>query len=405
MRRLEIHYAELEQFRREFHRNIANGGVFVPTAEAVGLRERVVVQLLLDFCGLSWTVPAEVVSLANPDPQGAADSPMGVAVQFLEPAGELRDRLTEAVDRVLPGSLPRFTTGHRTPVPRADRYEVRIRGVLSAPNGIQAVMTRDISRTGVLLSIEEEAIPIGEVVNLALAHPRTSEELTLRGHVVRHEKVLGRVVALAVHFDLRPERRSYAHRFLEEVRTHARASRRRAVQGPIQGLGLPSLLQMFSSACDVGTMLVRHDRLEARVAFRSGALLSARCGGARGVKALSRMLGWETGDFEFYAELELEEPEEESTPMYGAVLEAMQYVDELRRLDPRDLAPAARVSALPGAFEPGAVDDKLESQMLALIERPLTVRALLDRLPHFDSEIYAALLSLREKQRIEVRNS
>ncbi len=404
MRRLEIHYPDLEHFRREFHRNIANGGVFVPTAEAVGLRERVEVELLLDFCGLTWTVPAEVVSLANPDQPGA-ESPMGAAVQFLEPAGELRDRLSEAIDRVAPGALPRFSVPSRQPVPRAERYEVRVRGVLSSPVGIHEVSTRDVSRSGVLLSIEDDPPSVGEVVNLTLAHPRTSEELTLRAHVVRQEKISGRVVAVALHFEIRPERRSYAHRFLEELRAHARARRRRAVQGPIQGLGLATLMQMFSSSCEAGVMLVKHDRHDARIAFRGGGLLSARCGGARGTKALSRILAWETGDFEFYAELDADEHEEEQMPMYGAVLEAMQYVDELRRIDARDLAPAARVSAVPGTRDPDADPDKLESQILTLVDRPLTVRALLDRLPHFDSEIYTALFALREQGRIEVRSA
>jgi Tfp pilus assembly protein PilZ len=403
VRRLEIHYADLEQFRREFHRNIANGGVFVPTAEAVGLRERVEVRLLLDFCGLSWTLPAEVVSLANPD-RGAEEGAMGVAVQFLEPAGELRDRLTEAVDRVLPGSLPRFGLAHRAPVPRAERYDVRMRAVLSSASGIQEVLTRDLSRSGALVSIEAEPVPVGELINLAVAHPRTGEELTVRAHVVRHEKVAGRVVSMALHFDLRPERRSYALRFLEEIRAHARARRRRAVQGPIQGLGLANLLQMFSSACEFGVLHVKHDHLDARIAFRGGALLSARCGAARGTKALSRMLSWETGEFEFYSELEPDEPEEEQIPMYGAVLEAMQYVDELRRLDPRELPAGARVCARPGGFEAEPGDPKLETQILALAERPLSVRALLDRLPNFDAEIYAALLALREQGRIEVQS-
>jgi hypothetical protein len=80
-RRLCISFERPEDFRAEFERNIAKGGVFIPGVADLALREVVEVEIALEFIGERRTLEAEIVHVS----EGA-----GVAVQFLRAAGELR---------------------------------------------------------------------------------------------------------------------------------------------------------------------------------------------------------------------------------------------------------------------------------------------------------------------------
>ena len=50
-RRLHLQFDRADEFHREFDRNIAKGGVFVPGAEDLVMRQVVEVELDLTFCG------------------------------------------------------------------------------------------------------------------------------------------------------------------------------------------------------------------------------------------------------------------------------------------------------------------------------------------------------------------
>ena len=109
------------------------------------------------------------------------------------------------------------------------------------------------------------------------------------------------------------------------------------------------------------------------------------------------MLGWEEGWFEFHSNLERPdgEPPAEPIPMYGAVMEALQQVDEVGRVD---------TAALPRSLRPSLGDespddlDKLESAIVEAVRvEGASVGDVLDALPDFDAAIYTALLSLVER--------
>lgn len=97
-RRLRLAFEEPAVFRAEYERNISNGGAFVAEGEECELREVVEVELALEFCGESLTLEAEVVHVV-PGASGC-----GLAVQFLLPASELRERLAPLVPEA--GSAP-----------------------------------------------------------------------------------------------------------------------------------------------------------------------------------------------------------------------------------------------------------------------------------------------------------
>jgi hypothetical protein len=255
--------------------------------------------------------------------------------------------------------------------------------------------TANLSRSGALLVVQRDPPAVGARVCLELSHPMSGETCEIEGTVTREAPEEG-PTALAVRFDPMQDEDPRA-RFIERVRAADHARRIAAILGPIQTLGLPNLVQMFSSCTDTGTLRLTNGVQDGQIAFENGTLGSARTGRVSGIKALARMLAWEEGWFEFHSSFEPldEEPRGESVPMYGAVMEALQQVDELGRIDTAALGGHGRLSL---AQEPCEDLDKLES---AIVDRvrggDASVRELLDSLPEFDAVIYSALLSLVER--------
>ena len=64
-RRLRISFARPEDFRGEFDRNIAKGGVFIAGVGDLELREVVEVEIALDFIGERRTFAAEIVHVSE----------------------------------------------------------------------------------------------------------------------------------------------------------------------------------------------------------------------------------------------------------------------------------------------------------------------------------------------------
>jgi hypothetical protein len=109
------------------------------------------------------------------------------------------------------------------------------------------------------------------------------------------------------------------------------------------------------------------------------------------------------GRFEFVPVVDPGDRSEEAAPMYGAVLEAVQYVDELGRLDLETLPPIARIVRAPGPMP----DDlgKLESDVLALAEEEVSVAHIVDASPSFDAQVYQCLLALLERGLLELKRT
>jgi hypothetical protein len=96
VRRLRRAFDEAVEFWDEFERNIINGGAVIRTGESFEPRDLVEVELELGFCGESVVLEAEIVHVTGAE-QAGSESGAAVAVQFLEPAQALRDRLQRFV--------------------------------------------------------------------------------------------------------------------------------------------------------------------------------------------------------------------------------------------------------------------------------------------------------------------
>ncbi|HTY19278.1 MAG TPA: PilZ domain-containing protein [Myxococcota bacterium] len=430
-RRLHLVFENPDTFRAEYGRNLAKGGAFVPTRERFALREIVEVRLEAPFAGEKLTLRAEVVHCLTRDAVAPGVSP-GVAVQFLDPTPELRARLEAILEHTLepseaieapgdsaldfPGSDELDDPGiegfeptgqgeshdgdpsdrtHRT---RAERARARVPVRVQGPTG-KALQgrTRDLSKTGILLSVDGEELPVGREITVGIMHPTSGDVMEVSGKVVRHVAGEGVVPAVAVEIQAGPKAEAVA-RFVEEVRKVNEEQSRGGIRGPLEELGAVSLLQMFAALAKRGTLTVTCGVEEGTVAFEEGMLLLAQVGSVTGVKALARIFSWREGHFEFRAHVDPMPPAATPEPMEGSILDALRIIDEANRLSGPQLAPGARFAVHREKL--GSLDrplGKTEEAVLELAAAGFTVRRILDVIPENDAQIRSSLSSLVER--------
>jgi len=99
-----VDFATAELFQQEHTANLANGGVFLPSSEGFTLRERVTVELVLQFCNKKVAIEGEVVHIVPPEMASAGAEP-GAAIQFLGSPAEVSRLLQPLVAAC--GTIPR----------------------------------------------------------------------------------------------------------------------------------------------------------------------------------------------------------------------------------------------------------------------------------------------------------
>ncbi len=389
-RRLRVSFQDAAGFEREYRANLVNGGVFAATGEVFELREAVVVELVLAYAGgRSLELEGEVVHQVPAALAGAGATP-GVAVQLLGASAELRQRLAPLAE----------AGGARPPTPPADdrrqteRVAARVAARIEGDEGSLTGHTRNLSQSGVLVSVAGPGIAVGERVSLTLVHPTTGEALAVEGSVTREVGCAGGLAALAVKFEPPEERRAEVASFLENLTGAERARRLGGIGGDIAELGVQSLVAMFASTARAGTLSLHAAQGEAEglIGFEGGLLRYARLDAASGMKALVRLLAWEEGRFEFHARLDPVEGREPPLPLEAALLEALRMGDELRLLDLARFPGEARPRVVAGAAEELA--DKLEQAVLDLARAGASIARMLEVIPEPDPEIYRALANL-----------
>lgn len=432
-RRLHLVFDDSKTFLAEYARNLSRGGAMLASRDAFDMREVVDVVVEANFAGAKLVMPAEVVHAASGS----------VAVQFLIEAPELRarlDPLRERAEQECAAEVPAAEAGagdiefdadgfdaagfdldadaaqvpdfeptgvpsdddvdpnDRTYRERAARAATRVSVQVKGPTGKSLRgRTRDVSHTGVLLSVDGEELPIGRDVQISLVHPDTGEQLDVPGKVVRHLAGDGVVGAVAV--ALTPgERSPEVERFVADIKAADAEAQRGGIRGPLEELGGASLLQMFAALSKRGTLTVSHGVEEGCVAFEQGMLLFAQVGSVSGVKALARILSWRDGFFEFRAHVDPLEGAKPGMSMEAAILDAVRVLDEGNRLSSPQLSPATRLDLARDRLETsGAPLGKVEQAVLELAAAGFTVRRILDVIPEDDASIRVAIAALVER--------
>jgi Tfp pilus assembly protein PilZ len=386
MRVLRISFPDSESFQREYVQNLVNGGVFVATVQVFEPREPVRVELVLPFCSERLRLNGEIVHIVPREMAQVGATP-GVAVQFEGSPQEIRAQLDPVVIACGASAYQPPDPGRRRSPRMAARVPARIQGETAGVDG----HTRNLSRSGALVSVVGEGPAIGERVRLRLQHPGTGEAIEVDSRVARQIETAGAVSALGIEFDPPAETRAEVERFVEKVQTAEHTRRLGAISGTLSALGPQDLLQMFGTSAAVGTLIFRRGEHEATVGFEAGELHFARLGPCTGMKALVRMLAWREGAFEFHARLDPIKDPEPPMPLEAALLDAVRQIDETNRVDTGRFPPAARPRPVAGAQ---GVAGKTAEAVIDLARAGFDVQRILDVIPVPDSEIYAAFAEL-----------
>jgi hypothetical protein len=408
-RRLRIHFDRAEAFRLELERNIAKGGIFVPGASGLELRELLELEVSLDFIGERRSLEAEVVHIVPG---------RGVALQFRRTAADLRQEFSALLyqaasddawqlpEDAIPLAAPdapdapeELETSPEDTAPsverrRARRAAARVPALLDAENTRIQGVTRNLSQTGALISADASELPPGKPVRLKLRHPDTGTPIEVKARVTRHIQTEGTVAAVGVDFaEPQPD-------LAELVRAAENAHERRVttgISGRIEELGMPNLIQMLGRSSPHGTLSARSGTEEGVLAFEGGSLRYVRLGATRGIKALGRILQWTEGSFEFHAHVDTLDVEDEPMRLEAALLEATRRLDESVRAGTTRLDPKLRFGVDRDALAAAGELAKVEAAVLDLASAGFTVRRILDVIPEDDAQVSEALLALIER--------
>jgi Tfp pilus assembly protein PilZ len=287
---------------------------------------------------------------------------------------------------------------------RHRRGPARVPARIDASHVSLAGRTRDISESGVLVSLDGNDLPLGKEVRLGLVNPETGEELDVKGRVVRHIEAEGTVAAVGVEFDPGRDTQVRIVDFVRGAHETERDRREAGIAGVIEELGMANLLQMLGKSSQRGTLTVTSGSEEGVVAFESGLLRYARLGALKGTKALSRLMAWQEGSFSFHSQVDSIADEDEPLPLDGAILEAVRQIDEVHRMEMQDVDPGATLRLDTAALRTfGEAFGKTEQAVVDLAAAGLTIRRLLDVIPESDADVLQALRELVEGGIVKVR--
>lgn len=393
-KQLHIQFATEMEFRAEFIANIANGGIFVATQDPPDVRTRVQVDIQLAYCKASLVLYGEVVHCVPIDMAATGASP-GVAVHFDDTITTLREKFAPHVNTEPPAKSDRAASDPRRARRFAASVATRIR-TADHPNGTAGEgRTRNISRYGALVDPYGDPVPIGEAITITITHPSTGEELEVHGTVQRHEvSESGEVTGLGVEFHLPEADAENNTRFLEDVQRREHSRRLGAMTGPIEELGISTLLTMFGTCSAGGTLTVSHQGDEGFVVFQDGMLRAARLGSAAGQQALTRMMAWRSGIFEFEVHVDASRFEGPPVPLERALLEALRGAEEKR---PEKIMLRSNTKLrvdTDAAEDAGTALSQTDRAILELAGAGMTVGKIVEIIPESKSQVTGALAKL-----------
>ena len=395
-RTLRMSFESAEVLQREYAANLAHGGAFIPTDDAMELRERVEVELVLTFSGDRLRLAGEVVHAVEPEMARMGATP-GVAVQFDGSVQAVRKQLAPLLAKSgAPGQQP-VDSGRR----RAPRTKARVAARIDGKAGGVSGHTRNLSRSGVLVSVPGEGVPVGEKVRLSLTHPTSGESMDVDALVVRDIQGEGGVSGLGIAFEPAESERAELERFVEGVQSTERTRRLGGINGEISEVGIQNLFQMFLKTVPTGTLTLQRGEHEGVIGFEEGMLCFARLGAASGLKALIRLMTWTEGSFEFHASLDPVEEREPPLPLEAVLSDAARLLDEGERIDKSRFSGGVR-PRIANADAEGEELSKVELTVLELVRAGFSVARMVEVIPEPDLEIYRALISLSESGAISL---
>lgn len=177
------------------------------------------------------------------------------------------------------------------------------------------------------------------------------------------------------------------------------------IMGSLSQMSVVDLLQIFSMNKKDGVIVVRREKegMEGMIFLREGEIINATVGAAKGEKALYRILGWDTGKFEYIpTNFNLEVSIEKTTD--SLLMEGMRQLDEWKRM-------GEEFPSLDSLIYLKVPQAKLSSKLrpvtkevLALLEFYKKVSDVVDNSSHPDFEVMMNIHTLCSKGILEIRD-
>ncbi len=192
-------------------------------------------------------------------------------------------------------------------------------------------------------------------------------------------------------------------RLLERVKTAQQVHKTGAVEGSLEQMGLPDLLQILSlnkrsGILKVSTQSSRTGRgtREGELLLNDGKLTGARLGKTKGEKAFFRCLLWDVGTFSFIPH-PTKRSGEAGTSLDALLLEGLRQRDELASIG--EQAPS-KEDLLALMVEPDQLPDELHpvtAEVIELLDRHRTCGDVLDHAGASDLAVMRAITTLVER--------
>jgi uncharacterized protein (TIGR02266 family) len=388
---LQVTFRTPEEFAAEYDQNLANGGLFIPTAVERPLRSQVSFVLVLGFSGQLLRGRGEVIYAVGAEQAAARGEQTGLGVQLLafEPA-----RAAEARREIQSSSNAAALEppDHRRAVRFATRLQVRFKSRHQFERGV----TRDISMGGMFLCTHEP-YPAGSALQVVLVRPVDGKELVLEGEVARTPVVAGDdglPIGMGIRFlPMDPARRGDVDRFVRFVDLRERVRTAPELRGQLRDAGIESVIHLLCHAVPEGELILRQGGESGRIAFKRANVVRAELPerGVSGEKAFYRMMTWEEGEFEFRPRAV--EDDGWRRPGNQLVCRGIAARREVSGWSAR--IPSNRhIAAGPALRYGGSLPPGAQPLRALLAERP-TVEAVLDRLAGPDVDGYRLLDNLR----------
>ena len=398
-RSLRIDFDTEAAFRGEYLSNISNGGAFIETNAGFAVHDAVRVDLVLQWCDQSISLEGEVVHVVDDATAGTAGR-AGVAIQFSLKASDLRERFAPVMARMKADEAAVSGPGNRI----ARRARARVPVWVRTTDGAEYEgRSRDLSTTGTLIGLEGADLTPDDVVELTIANPVSGEEIEVHGTVMRIVPEPGGRASVGVRFEIPPGETDLVGSFLREVQISEQSRRLGGISGPVAEIGIENLLQMFGNCSPQGTLTFVNGDEEGVVAYKRGMLCGVRQGTTFGRKALSRLLNWSAGTFEFSSKASPHLHQGDPVPVDAAVLDAMRLLDESRVSTAQEFSASAKLRVdREKVAAAGRELSQAEEAILDLAAVGMSVGKVIDVIPEPDTEIRQQLQRLIDRGLIAV---
>lgn len=176
-----------------------------------------------------------------------------------------------------------------------------------------------------------------------------------------------------------------------------------SMTGTIDEVPLPDLTQLFSTSKKTGTLLIMRDGVEGKIHLDKGQLIYASLSDSpelQPLKAIFRILSWETGTFELRGPEVHDFPETINMPTEHILMEGLRQLDEIRHMENKLPPMEAELTVVTPLVSPLGDLGKEELDIFQLVYNHGTLREVLDRARANDADAATVIIELIKKDYI-----